>query len=416
MSSSASTHYRTAWLMTITAGLLFFYEFIQLNSMNSLNKSLISTFHFSNQQLGMISGAYFIANASLVFIAGNILDRNSARRATLCAMLLCTIGTLGFALANSFWELTIARFIIGVGGAFCFLSGLKIATRWFPISKIGAATGILVTMAMLGGMVAQSPLQILISNFGWRNALLIDTTLGVLIFILMFLVLRDSPEQKVLHPRHVDTLHPILPSIKLALRNYKNYLTAIYTCCLNFPIFILGAIWGISYLSQAENLNQVMAAHICLMLFIGSIVGCPVIGFLVDKFSQHRIFMLGGGIICLALFAILIANITYNPLAIMAIFFLLGFFSSAQIISYSYINIDNCKSISASATSIVSTVLLLGGAIMQPFFGKILDFARKQHIAIQHAYTYAMLLLPASIIIALICAFALPKQPKEQQS
>ena len=408
MNSSLNANKLRAWIMTITAGLLFFYEFIQLNSVNTLNSSLIAAFNFSNQQLGMISGAYFIANASLVFIAGNILDRNSARRCVLIATVLCTLGTLGFGMANSFWELTIARFVIGIGGAFCFLSGLKIATRWFPITKIGAATGVLVTMAMLGGMVAQSPLQYLINNFGWRHAMYINAALGLVILAIMFIVLCDTPEHRVLKQKNINNLNPILPSILLATKNYKNYLAAIYTCCLNLPIFILGAIWGVSYL-HASGISEIMAAHICLMLFVGSMAGCPIVGMLIDKIGHHREVMLISGVFCIILFSLLISNKIHNNSDIMAIFFALGFMSSAQIISYSYVNINNCKSIGASATSIISTVLLIGGAVMQPLFGKVLDHATQAHLSLQNSYSIAMLLLPLSIVVAMIAAYFLPK-------
>jgi MFS family permease len=408
MNTSPHANKLRAWIMTITAGLLFFYEFIQLNSINTLNRSLIATFHFSNQQLGIISSAYFIANASLVFIAGNILDRNSARRCVLIATVLCTLGTIGFGMADSFWQLTIARFIIGIGGAFCFLSGLKIATRWFPLTEIGLATGVLVTMAMLGGMVAQSPLQYLINNFGWRHALYINAALGLIILCIMFIILCDTPEHRVLKQKNINNLNSILPSILLATKNYKNYLAAIYTCCLNLPIFILGAIWGVSYL-HACGINEIMAAHICLMLFIGSMAGCPVVGILTDRIGHHREVMLLAGACCMILFIMLISNKMHNHWDIMAIFFALGFISSAQIVSYSYVNINNCKSIGASATSIISTILLLGGAVMQPLFGQVLDHATHSNLTIQNAYRIAMLLLPLSIVVAMIAAYFLPK-------
>ena len=65
----------------------------------------------------------------------------------------------------------VARLFIGIGGSFVLLSVIKLATRWFRSDQLALVTGVSVTMAMLGGFLAQTPFVILKQHIGWRHAL-----------------------------------------------------------------------------------------------------------------------------------------------------------------------------------------------------------------------------------------------------
>jgi MFS family permease len=152
---------KSAWLVTLTAGLFFFYGFIQLLLPNSINVQLMQSFQLNAPQLGWLVSMYFCANALFLFPAGNLLDRYSTKKLLLTAVLFCTAGTFIFALSYSYVLAGVGRFVIGLGGAFCFLSCIRLASRWFPPNRMALVTGIIVTMAMIGGFVAQSPMVML---------------------------------------------------------------------------------------------------------------------------------------------------------------------------------------------------------------------------------------------------------------
>lgn len=412
--SSRSTNSLLAWVITLTAGLLFFYEFIQLNAMNSLSSSLIKNFKLDATTLGKISAMYFIANASLVFVAGNILDRFSPRKITIGATLLCIIGTTGFALAQNTLSLEISRFIVGIGGAFCFLCGLRIASRWFTPDKIGTVTGVLVTMAMLGGMLAQTPLTWLIEQTSWRHALLIDAGIGIIILLVMYVILEDSPESRTLKP-HQCAQQPIITHIIQAIGKKQNWLGAAYSSCLNLPIFILGALWGNSYLQTIHGLSAERAATVCSMIFFGTVIGSPVAGFVSDRLQCRKLPMIAGAILSLGAIALLM-NITQSNLPILMLaFFLLGLSTSTQIISYALVNESNSEDVTGTAVSMISMLILLGGAIFQPYFGQIVDRVKISH-SLAYAYGYALWLLPIMIGIGLLLALFIRETHAKRKS
>src|SRR4051812_12693166 len=88
-----TVHTKLAWVVTLTAALFFFYEFIQLNLFNSIDIQLMSTFNINAVQLGQLASMYFYANAIFLFPAGNILDRFSTKKILLFAVSLSSVGT-----------------------------------------------------------------------------------------------------------------------------------------------------------------------------------------------------------------------------------------------------------------------------------------------------------------------------------
>jgi len=176
-------HTRLAWVVTLTAALFFFYEFIQMHIFNTINAELRATFKLDAVQLGQLFSMYFYANAICLFPVGNLLDRYSPKKLLLGAVAICTVGTYLFAAADQFAQAATGRFMVGIGASFCFLSCIRIASRWFPPKRMALVTGFVVTFAMLGGLVAQTPFALLTEFLGdWRLALYVNTSLGIVIF------------------------------------------------------------------------------------------------------------------------------------------------------------------------------------------------------------------------------------------
>lgn len=402
-----------AWFVSLSGGLLFFYEIIQMDIVNSISTQLMSAFQINAEQLGHLSSTYFYANISCLFLAGNLLDRFSTRRLILLAMTLCTIGTFGFGLANSALMAACFRSIIGFGGSFCFLSGVRLASRWLSPKRMALATGLLVLMCFAGGWVAQTPATYLIDLVGWRQALVLDGALGILIIVWMWFVIQDYPKHKLEEAAaDSDRLKEqgLWKSIKMVLSNAQNWLGGAYTCLLNLPIYLLGAMWGKMYLQQVEGFSSIDASFICGMLFIGSIVGSPLMGYISDLLKRRRLPMLIGAVLSL----IVILLIAYVPglsyITYCGLFFFLGLLTCSQVISYPLVVEHNPHILTGTSVSIVSMTCLLGGAFGLPFSGWLLDLNWDGKIVngapwySAAAYHHAMLIMPIAFVVAFVVA------------
>jgi len=416
LAKTASNQHLLPWLVCLSGGLLFFYEFIQMNAFGSLNTPVMQTFHLSAGQMSLLSSMYFYANALFLFIAGNLLDRFSTRKLILIAMLLCTFGTLGFAISNSVIEAAVFRFAVGLGGAFCFLSGVRLSSRWFHPSRMALMTGLLVTMAMIGGWVAQAPFSALIECIGWRDGMLLNGLLGIIITVWIWLVVQDRPfGQEDVAETDKSRLKSLglWTAIQKVLKNAQNWKAAFYTCLMNLPIFLLGALWGSMYLVQIHGYTKTEATSVTGMIFFGTIFGSPLMGWMSDRLGNRRKPM----IICAAISLLLMLFVIYDQhlsyFSLLVIFFLLGLITSSQVISYPVVAESNPHVVTASAVSIVSMVTVFGGALMQPISGWLLDLYWKGHYCdgvhcySLSAYQHAMWILLISFAIAVGLAWVI---------
>ena len=403
------------WIVCFAAALFFFYEFIQMNMFNAISPDLMRDFGINATQLGQLSAYYFYATIIFLPIAGTLLDRFSTRTIILTALATCTIGIAAFAVSHSLAWSGVFRFMSGIGSAFCFLSSIRLASRWFPSQRMALVAGLIVTMAMTGGMVAQTPLTLLSEYLGWRHALLLDACLGLIIGGIIFMVVRDFPagmqeQQQASHAQLKEM--GLLKSWKLSYLNYHNWFGGFYTCLLNLPVALLGAIWGSLYLEQVQHLTRTQASLVPTMLFIGTIIGCPVMGWISDHLRRRILPMVVGAILSLAIALIIMYVPQLSLTSYIILFLILGFITSTQVISYPLITESNPKALTATSVSVISFCAMSGYAVFQPVFGWLLDLhwdgkiINNLHIYSVTDFHRALLILPIGFIVALFfCGF-----------
>lgn len=407
--SLISNYSNQRWLVCFSAALFFLFEFMQVNIFNAITPSLMKEFALSATRVGQISANYFYATLLFVLPAGMILDRLSSRKVILVAMAASVISTYFFSLSNQIWVAEISRFVTGLGGSFCFISCIRLASRWFPPKQLALVVGLMVTMAMFGGMIAQTPMTVLTDHFGWRMMLVIDAALGCIMFGCIYWIVQD-------YPLTSDQTHDLLIPWRIffnalwgSLFNFQNWLAGIYTSLLNLPIMLMGALWGSLYLVQTQGISRTQSSLVTSMIFVGMIIGSPLIGWLSDRISLRRLPM----VFCatLSLFVILmIMFVPHLPVSTLFIlFFALGLFSSGQILSYPLIAESNPKSLTGTSEGIASTLIMAGG-VTQPLFGILLEF-HWDHQLINNVpfyspqnYLFAMSIIPIAFIISLIAA------------
>jgi MFS family permease len=306
------------------------------------------------------------------------------------------------------------RFFTGLAAAFCFLSCIRLASRWFPTYKLALVVGVIVTMAMMGGMIAQTPLTYLTDQFGWRHALRFDALLGIGILLVISLCVRNFPPDQC-NDSHASNnklkSDGFWRVLKTTLMNKQNWLGGIYTSLLNLPIFILGGTWGSLYLMQAHGFSHQSSSYIDSMIFVGTIIGSPLVGWISDKLGRRKTPMMVCSILSiLVIFALMIAPYQLPLTVFMLLFFALGLFTSAQVISYPLIAESNPIEITATAESIAS-VLIMSGGMMVPVFGWLMGL-HWHHTYLNHApfystgdYRLAMSILPVAFLLSLITSF-----------
>ncbi|KTD58930.1 major facilitator family transporter [Legionella sainthelensi] len=397
------------WMVCFAATLFFFYEFIQGNMFASIAANIMQDYRIQADKMAWLSSIYYLSNVLFLFVAGMVLDRFSIKNTLLIAMFLCVASTFLLAYSHSFYTALFCRFITGIGSAFCFLGPVRLASHWFPPRRMALVTGAIVTMAMAGGMLAQYPLTKLVLLVGWRQAVQDVGILGFAMLIVMFFWIKERPPVAIKQKaKPID----IVSAAKKAYLNTQYLRAAFYASLMNMAIAVFGAMMGTLYLEQRLDISSAQASIINGMLFLGAIIGSPLVGWISDRIGLRIVPMKVGVITSLlTLLAVLYLPVSYSTMAFL--FFLLGFFTSAQVISYALVAESSSPAMTATAVSVISILTQGGYIIYQNLFSYLLT----NHSGMQiingtpiyslSAYQYAAIILPVGLFIAFLMLFGL---------
>ncbi|QEY52400.1 MFS transporter [Legionella longbeachae] len=404
------------WMVCFAATLFFFYEFIQGNMFASIAANIMQDYRIQADKMAWLSSIYYLSNVLFLFVAGMVLDRFSIKNTLLIAMFLCVASTFLLAYSHSFYTALFCRFITGIGSAFCFLGPVRLASHWFPPRRMALVTGAIVTMAMAGGMLAQYPLTKLVLLVGWRQAVQDVGILGFAMLIVMFFWIKERPAVAI--KQNAKPIN-VMSAAKKAYLNTQYLRAAFYASLMNMAIAVFGAMMGTLYLEQRLDISSAQASIINGMLFLGAIIGSPLVGWISDKIGLRIVPMKVGVITSfLTLLAVLYLPVSYSAMAFL--FFLLGFFTSAQVISYALVAESSSPAMTATAVSVISILTQGGYIIYQNLFSYLLT----NHSGMQiingtpiyslNAYQYAAIILPAGLFIAFLMLLGL-KETRCQQ-
>jgi len=397
-----------AWLICFIASLFFFYEFMQMSVFNAIGTQLLKDFSIRVTSLAGIAAAYSYSMVLFLLPAGILLDLFSPKKIIVMAFSLSVIGTFLFSFATTPLYAECCRMISGIGGAFAFLSCIKLATRWFPGNKMSLVIGLIITLAFLGGAVAQTPFTLLTQKIGWKDTLRILASCGILFISLILLFVKDNVDNncsiKILAGKNNKT--PFFKRVFVSLSNLQTWLGAIYIMLMNLPIVLLGTLWGDLYLTEVKNFTHIQASYIDTMLFVGIMIGSPLFGFISDKISRRKIPLAVGSFLTLSSSFLLFFHFT-SVQAYIILFFLLGLFSSAQGVGYPSVVENNVVELSGTVSGIASIIIMGGGAFFKILYGWMLDknwngvMINKIPYYSHHDFNIAMTILPISFFLSL---------------
>ena len=397
-----------SWVVVMTAGAFFFYSFIQMTLFGTPEMKD----HFA-QQLSITDMATFgnfgatFLYACVVFLipAGLLLDKISVKTLILANAALVTICAFALAYVDNLYLAMGLRFLTGAAHCIAFMAPFRLAPRWFPSRRLALAMGLLVTFAVSGGWVAGPPMLLLIKAVGGQMTMLVNGALGVVIFVLVAALVKDYPEGAEPADASAAETVPLATGLMTAISNKQNWLAGLFIGLLNLSVLLLGALWGTNYLKYINpQLSSETVTSIIGMIFIGTMIGSPLCGWLSDRVRSRKWSMFAGALVSLAI--MLTIMLTPQPGAglLFALFLLLGIITAAQSIGYPVIAESNEDKVLGTANGF-SAVLIMGmAAIAQPLFGWLIEMLGGETA---ESYRRAIWLMPASFLIALICSLLL---------
>lgn len=145
--------------------------------------------------------ALFILNVALTIPAriaiGILVDRFGPRIAYSVLLAIGGLLCIGFALAQTYEQLAVARFLLGFVGA-GFVIGIRLIAEWFPARQLGLAEGIYGGWgnfgSAAGALLLPAAAIALASIGGWRAALVVTGLVSMVYAVFFYRGVDDTPK------------------------------------------------------------------------------------------------------------------------------------------------------------------------------------------------------------------------------
>jgi len=396
-------------------GAVFYcYEYLLRIEPSVMVHELMREFHLTGAGFGMLGGVYYLVYSPMQIGVGVLTDIYGPRKMLTMAVIVCTIGSFVFGHADSVYVAAFGRFLIGFGSAFAFVGVLKLAAIWLPASWFAAAVGLATALGMVGALVGDIELTILVNKIHWQKTVLYSAYFGVILTPLIWFFIRDVHPQRSEKEERVS-FKPAMQGLLRIAKNPQMWLAGLIGCVLFLSLSLFAEQYGILFLQQVHNFSSKQASVANSMVFLGWLVGAPFFGFISDLARTRRIPITIGSIVS----AIIILYIIYMPasltggqvLVVNTLLFLFGFFSSAEIICFAIGRENSPLHMSGAAIAFINMLVMFGGAVCQPLFGKLLDLGWEGkvvngvHIFSPEVYRHALLIIPICLIFSAVGSF-----------
>lgn len=403
------------WLgfsMCSLAAIFYCYEYYLRVAPSVMSAELKSTFLLSDAAFGHLAACYYYAYTPMQIPVGLLLDRFGPRRVLTLACLMCAVGTYLFAATHSILLAQLGRFLVGFGSAFAYVGVLKISDVWLPKKYFALMAGISTTLGMLGAISGAISMSALVSRVGWQSTLYYSVWAGLILTVILWFVLKDrnplesSSKDAFLAPRVLTVLQGLMKMVK----NRQMWINGCIGCLTFLPLTAFAELWSVPFL-ETVGFTRSDAALGASVMFFGVAVGGPCWGLLSDYWKSRRMPLMIGSL-CAAFFMLLLILFPSTSKSWMyTLLFLTSFFTSAEILVFAVSNDQNPKEVCATAAAFTNMFTMVGGALVPPIIGKILDSTLhiQQGLPVSSAsdYTMALMAIPVGLLLATVLSFNL---------
>ncbi|MBL6929293.1 MAG: MFS transporter [Rhodospirillales bacterium] len=334
--------------------------------------------------MGLLASAYFYPYALMQIPSGLLSDSWGPRKTITSFFLLAGIGSIAFGAAPSVGWAIAARIGVGVGVAMLFVPTMKVLTSWFKVTEFTFAAGLLMAVGGLGVLSAASPFAYLSTVLGWRESFMIIGVVTLVLAAAIWILVRDTPQEMGLPAIRTngDGAEEGGPAIGLwqgvrmvigSARFWPLFAWFFFT----FGIFFsFSGLWGGPFLMHVYGLDKLQAGGILSMPAVALIFGCPVIAYISDRVlrSRKKVMVISAVAVVILSLPLAFFPARFNLAQLYAWGLLFGFFGSAIVI----IGFTTAKEmfpvrIAGTAVGLINIAPFLGGAIMQPVVGIMLE-------------------------------------------
>lgn len=398
--------------------LFYLYEFAIRTIPSAMTHELMENFNITAAGLGILTSLFYYGYSAMQIPVGLLYDRFGARLLLTTATGLCALATFLFGLSPNIWVAGAAFFLIGFVSSFAFIGALVLVSNWFPRKYFAMIAGMVNFLGCVGGIVGQKPVAVLVQKIGWHQTIYCVAALGVILFILMLLLLRNRPSGQA--PSHVysSTRAQIgeIQRLKIVCHNPQTWWIALYSFAAWAPVIVFAGLWGIPFLETFYHISISMAASALIFFWLGVAMGSPIIGWWSNHINSRRIPAVFCGLLSLLTSIAIIYSGALSWLYLNILLFLFGAGSSGQALSFAIVQDNHPPIVAGTAISINNMASIVGGIFLQPVVGFILKYSSGTNILEGRSfysapdYQIALAIIPSAALMGIVTALFFIKE------
>jgi type IV secretory pathway TrbF-like protein/predicted MFS family arabinose efflux permease len=267
--------------LPFVAGFYLSYLFRTINAL--IADKLASDLALTPADLGLLTSVYFLSFAAIQLPLGVWLDRCGPRQVQSILLVIATLGTVLFGLAERLATLVVGRALIGLGLAGALVAGVKAIVLWFPKEQVALLNGWFLTIGALGAVTATVPAEWLLPLIGWRGLFLLLAPVTALCALAIFLAV---PECHAAPGAQTRSTAFDLRAIYSDFRFWR--LAPLSATCIG-TAWALPGLWAGSWLTDVEGLERPAVVGLLCVMALALCVAALGLGVAADRLRRRGV-------------------------------------------------------------------------------------------------------------------------------
>lgn len=265
--------------------LLSMLTYIDRVAISAAKGPLAMDLGLSNDQMGIVFGAFSLGYALMQVPSGALMDRYGPRAGLFGVVTVWSALTAATGLVHGYAVMLATRFSFGMAEAGAFPGATRAIVNWLPAGKRGMANGVLFSGSRIGAAFAFPVITWLIAVTDWRRSFLILGGIGLLWALGWMVFFRD-------HPKNAKGAQPVATQRVTfswaVFRSWPLFLAMVQYFCSNFT-FYLCLTWMFVYLLETYSLTPAQASAYAATPLLFGAASQWVTGWIVDRLYRSRL-------------------------------------------------------------------------------------------------------------------------------
>ncbi|BEU25590.1 aromatic acid/H+ symport family MFS transporter [Paraburkholderia caribensis] len=302
------------WLVLVLCFLIVATDGFDTAAIGFLAPSIAQEWGIGKAALGPVMSAALLGLAVGALSSGPLADRLGRKKVLVGSVLIFGAFTLASAYSNSLEQLTLLRFLTGIGLGAAMPNATTLMSEYAPARKRSFVVNAMFCGFPIGASIGGAAAALLIPSFGWRSVFIVGGVAPLVLSVLLlampeslrFMVVRKWPAERIV--RVLRRIAPVLAltSVQFVLTEEPNkgtgsagamvlskryrtgtvMLWVAFICSL--VVYYMLTSW-LPTLIRTSGFSVREASIVTAMFPLGGGIGAIIVGWLMDRYNAHRV-------------------------------------------------------------------------------------------------------------------------------